>query len=95
MSGAPPLSDDLLQAYADGQLSGQAADEFALALERAPGLAAQVAEIRRQNLRLREALDLWLAEPLPHNLLAAAARQGPVHRRGAGRRRQSRRASGG
>ena len=42
-------------------------------LAREPALAARVAEIRRQNALLRDALDPWLAEPLPRQLLSAAA----------------------
>lgn len=75
MSANPPLDDGLLHAFADHQLSDQRAEEFATTLGREPGLAARVAEIRRQNAQLRKALDPWLAEPLPRKLLAAAARR--------------------
>ena len=73
MSANLPLGDDELHAYADNQLSPERADEVAAALAREPALAARVGEIRRQNARLRDALDPWLGEPLPRKLLAAAA----------------------
>jgi anti-sigma factor RsiW len=73
MSANLPLGDDELHAYADNQLARERADEVAAALAREPALAARVAEIRRQNAQLRDALDPWLGEPLPRKLLAAAA----------------------
>lgn len=68
-----PLSDDELHAYADNQLSRERASEVAATLAHESALAARVAEIRRHNALLREALDPWLGEPLPRALLAAAA----------------------
>src|SRR5436305_1076840 len=73
MSSNMPLSDDELHAYADNQLSRERASEVAATLAHDSALAARVAEIRRQNALLREALDPWLGEPLPRELLAAAA----------------------
>ena len=73
MSANMPLSDEELHAYADNQLSGERASEVAATLAREPALAARVSEIRRQNAVLRDALDPWLAEPLPRELLSAAA----------------------
>jgi anti-sigma factor RsiW len=73
MSANLPLSDEELHAYADNQLSGARASEVAATFAREPALAARVAEIRRQNALLRDALDPWLAEPLPRELLSAAA----------------------
>ena len=67
------LLDEELHAYADNQLSRERAEEIAAVLAREPALAARVAEIRRQNAQLRDALDPWLAEPLPEKLVAAAA----------------------
>jgi anti-sigma factor RsiW len=82
MSANLPLGDDELHAYADNQLARERADEVAAALAREPALAARVAEIRRQNAQLRDALDPWLGEPLPRKLLAAAAgSSGRVHSR--------------
>jgi anti-sigma factor RsiW len=82
MSANLPLGDDELHAYADNQLGRARADEVAAALAREPALAARVAEIRRQNAQLRDALDPWLGEPLPRKLLAAAAgSSGRVHSR--------------
>jgi anti-sigma factor RsiW len=73
MSASMPLSDEELHAYADNQLSGERASEVAATLAREPALAARVSEIRRQNAVLRDVLDPWLAEPLPRELLSAAA----------------------
>jgi len=73
MSANMPLSDDELHAYADNQLSGERAGEVAATLAREPALGARIAEIRRQNALLRDALDPWLGEPLPRELLSAAA----------------------
>jgi anti-sigma factor RsiW len=73
MTDGPAIQDDELHAFADQQLAPARADELAAAIARDPALALRVAEIRRQNALLRDALDPWLAEPLPRNLLAAAA----------------------
>jgi anti-sigma factor RsiW len=72
MSSVLPLTDDDLNAFADNRLADGRAREIAAVLEREPALAARVAEIRRQNTLLRDALDPWLAEPLPRDLIAAA-----------------------
>src|SRR5215831_15212046 len=79
MSATSAIQDDELHAFADGQLPAERADELATAIAREPGLGLRVAEIRRQNALLRDAFEPWLAEPLPRNLLAAAA--GRVTRR--------------
>jgi anti-sigma factor RsiW len=75
MSPGLQLSDDDLNAYADNQLSAERATQVAAALERDPILAARVAAIRRQNTQLRDALDPWLGEALPRELIAAATPQ--------------------
>jgi len=72
MSSALPLTDDDLNAYADGQVTPERARAIAVLLEREPALAARVAEIRRVNALLRDALDPWLAEALPRELVDAA-----------------------
>lgn len=74
MSAGLPLSEDDLHAYADNQLPPQRVQEISAVLVREPALAARVAEIRRQNALLRDALDPWLAEPLPPRLLLASRR---------------------
>jgi anti-sigma factor RsiW len=71
------VPDDELHAYADGQLSAERAEALAAAIARDPALALRVAEIQRQNALLWDAFDPWLAEPLPHRLLAAAAGRPP------------------
>jgi anti-sigma factor RsiW len=85
MKAAMLLSSDELHAYADGQLSPERAAQVGSALEREPELAARVTDIRRQNARLRDALDPWLAETLPPNLVDAA--MAPRSRRDRGARR--------
>jgi anti-sigma factor RsiW len=72
MSPGQQLSDDDLNAYADNQLPAERATQVAAILERDPMLAARVAAIRRQNAQLRDALDPWLAETLPRELIAVA-----------------------
>jgi anti-sigma factor RsiW len=74
MSAGMPLSEDDLHAYADNRLPSQRVQEIAETLAREPALAARVAEIRRQNVLLRDALDPWLSEPLPPRLLLASTR---------------------
>ena len=67
-----PATNDDLHAYADGQLPEARRLAFEQAMAHDPALAAQVAEVRRQNASLRAALDDWLAEPVPQRLLDAA-----------------------
>lgn len=67
-----PFTQEELSAYADGQLAPARAAAVEVELARDPGLAASVAEIRRTSAALTQALDPWLAEPLPPRLLAAA-----------------------
>jgi len=68
-----PVSDADLNAYADGQLAASRVAAVDQALARDPVLAAWVADARRHNADLRDALDPWLAEPIPESLIAAAA----------------------
>jgi anti-sigma factor RsiW len=72
MKATLPLTDDDLHAYADGQLSPERAAQVGDALEREPALAARLTDIRQQNARLRDALDPWLDEALPRELVDAA-----------------------
>jgi len=73
MTPEPMLSDDDLNAFADGQLSAERKAHIGAVLDRDAILAARVAEIRRQNAALRDAMDPWLAEQTPNRLLEAAA----------------------
>src|SRR5438105_1429052 len=72
MKEAPPVTGDDLHAYADGQLSPERAAQVGGALDREPALAAHLTDIRQQNARLRAALDPWLNEALPRELVDAA-----------------------
>ncbi len=72
MNSKLTMSDDEINAYADGQLRRERNAEIAAAMAADPGLAARVTDIRRQNARLRDALDPWLTETLPRELIDAA-----------------------
>jgi len=72
MKAAVPLTDADLHAYADGQLSPERAAQVGDAIEREPALAARLTDIRQQNAKLRDALDPWLGEALPRELVDAA-----------------------
>jgi anti-sigma factor RsiW len=74
MKAASSLTEDELHAFADGQLALRRTPHVLAVLEREPELVSRVSEIRRQNARLRNALDPWLAEPLPQKLIDAATR---------------------
>ena len=67
-----PLTDADVHAYVDGQLASGRAAEVDDAVTRDPALAARVADLRRHNATLREALDPWLEEPVPERLIDAA-----------------------
>jgi len=71
-----PISDDDLQAYADGQLDGDRRDAVEHALARDATVGLRIAAIRAQNAELRHAFDPWLAERVPPRLIAAA--EGPA-----------------
>jgi anti-sigma factor RsiW len=73
MNPEPMLSDDDLNAFADGQLSPERNAQVGAVLDRDAILAARVAEIRRHNAALRDAMDPWLADPIPTRLLDAAS----------------------
>jgi len=81
MSAGLPLTDDDLNAYADNRLSPERAARVDAMLERESALAARVADVRRQNTLLHDALDPWLDEPLPRELLAAATPGSDASRR--------------
>jgi len=72
VKAAPSVTGDDLHAYADGQLSPERAAQVGDALEREPALAARLTEIRQQSVMLRAALDPWLDEALPRELVDAA-----------------------
>ncbi|MEP7274925.1 MAG: anti-sigma factor [Betaproteobacteria bacterium] len=67
-----PLSDEDVHAYVDGRLAPARAAAFEEALAHDTGLAARIAELRRQNATLREAFDPWIDEPVPQRLVDAA-----------------------
>jgi anti-sigma factor RsiW len=65
----PRLTDQILNAYVDGQLSARAERDVALALEKDAIAAARVAAWRRQGDALRAALTPIADEPLPLSLI--------------------------
>lgn len=74
------FSDEILMAYADGELDEptRAAVEAAQASD--PELARRIAQHRALRARLRSAFDPVLAEPLPEQLLASARDAPPATR---------------
>jgi hypothetical protein len=70
------LSDEMLMAYADGEVDDvlRAQIEAAIALD--PQLAAAVEQHRRLRMQLRHAFDDTLHEPIPDRLLAALGTTG-------------------
>ena len=72
MKAALAVTGDDLHAYADGQLSPERAAQVGDALEREPALAARLTDIRQQSAMLRAALDPWLDDALPRELVDAA-----------------------
>jgi anti-sigma factor RsiW len=72
MKAAPSVTGDDLHAYADGQLSPEREAQVGDALELQPALAARLTDIRQQSAMLRAALDPWLDEALPRELVDAA-----------------------
>ena len=71
-----PLSEADIHAYVDGQLAPERVVRLEGSLATDPGLAARIAEMRAQNVALRDALDPVLAEVIPEQLLAAATPPG-------------------
>jgi anti-sigma factor RsiW len=69
VTNPPRLTDQTLNAYVDGQLSGRAERDVALALEKDAAAAARVAAWRRQGDALRAALTPIADEPLPLSLI--------------------------
>jgi anti-sigma factor RsiW len=76
-----PITDADVNAYVDGQLAPSRTPAIEEALARDPALSARVADLRRQNAALHDAFDPWLAEPLPDQLIVAAAGPVPATRR--------------
>lgn len=73
MMSMNPITDDDLNAWVDGGLARERVEAVEAALRADPALAARVLALREQNVALRDALDPWLAEPIPAQLLATAS----------------------
>jgi hypothetical protein len=92
------ISDEILMAYADGELDAAAREAVESAMREDPQIAASVARHRALRLRVHAAYAAELSEEVPQRLLAAAkggvvspqdaVRASPA--RGAARRRRRR-----
>lgn len=71
--------DEMLMAYADGELDAVLRAEISAAIERDPVLAGRVERHRALRAEVAEAYATVLDQPVPERLLAAA--NGPVSRR--------------
>lgn len=67
------VSEDQIQAFADGMLSEEAANEVAAAVAADPALSARVAAMRAAAAALRAAFDGVLAEPVPERFARLVA----------------------
>ncbi|MET0661377.1 MAG: anti-sigma factor [Steroidobacteraceae bacterium] len=74
------ITDEVLMAYADGELDAAASTEIEAALAADPVLAARVQEHRALLKQLQCAFDAVLDEQLPERLVAAA--KAPVQAKG-------------
>ncbi len=74
------FSDEMLMAYADGELDLVARAEIEAAMSRDPKIAEAVERHRRMSALVRSAYDAVLAEPVPDRLanLVTRSRAGPV-----------------
>jgi hypothetical protein len=75
---APPIRDEELVAFADGELEPGRAAELAQRVAADPALARQVAALRESRRLLAASLDPVAAEPVPARLLAAARGPAPT-----------------
>jgi hypothetical protein len=66
------FSDEMVMAYADGELDGATRAAIEAAMAQDAQLARRVAEHQALRARLRGAFEPVLAEPVPERLLAAA-----------------------
>ena len=66
------LSEEVLMAYADGELDARARSEVEVAMAADPEIARRVAEHKALRSRLRASFDKVLDEPVPERLLRAA-----------------------
>lgn len=74
------ITDEVLMAYADGELDAAASAEVEAALAADPALAARVQEHRALRAQLQGAFDPVLDEGVPERLLAAT--KAPVQAKG-------------
>lgn len=70
------LSDEMLMAYADGELDSAARAEIEAAMARDPEVAGAVERHRAAAARIRGAYDGVLAEPVPERLAALVSGTG-------------------
>ena len=85
------ISDEILMAYADGELDAAAGASVELAMREDPLIAARVARHRALRLQVEAAYAAELADEVPQRLLTAVRGAGDVQAspdRGAARRRR-------
>src|SRR5581483_5482880 len=81
------LSDEVLMAYADGELDGKMRVEVENALATDPEIAQRVAAYKALRATLQGSYDKVLDEPIPDRLVAAARGHAPSDKRGVGGKR--------
>lgn len=64
-------SEEILMAYADGELDDAGRGQVEAAMAGDPAIARRIAEFRSQREHLRTAFDRVLSEPVPLHLIAA------------------------
>jgi anti-sigma factor RsiW len=88
------LSEEVLMAYADGELDAKTRDEVEAAMAADPQVARRVAEHEALRSRLRVSFDKVLDETVPERLLAAARRGAASPMRGVGEKENVRSGDG-
>jgi len=69
MPDTPPITDDALMAYVDGQLDAERAAHIEYRAQHDPELAATLSALHAQREALRASLDPVIDEPIPARLL--------------------------
>lgn len=72
-----PVSDEMLMAYADGELTSEESRALEQLLQQDPALRARLEPFVETRVRLTAAFEHTLREPVPHRLVAAI-RRAPV-----------------
>ena len=78
------LTDEMLMAYADGQLDDAEKRRIEALIASDPAYAARVESFRRSGQAARDAFAGVMAEPVPLGLVSAIAKASPAPRRARG-----------